>query len=654
MKTTTSAMLAGLAGTIAALLTLPVARAAGPSPYDNSWTVTLSSYAPADSPTITAVVSVGGSGGTAAPPDTAFFDMAGTTFSGITPSSPATGAQIGTVGYDIQTNGSLLPNNIQPSGQAIECGAAGTTHITASNFPIYAAVKALASPTVDDTVIVNGYPQDQAPDLAAGGAPLGLTHVPVWYPSFMGALGIPDTVIISRGFGIGATGNAHTSANIMTINATQGRYVQLSLLGNPTLGFQAQNQTQTACPPFSSSVQLFGTAVAHDWLASGGQCTDYFGANIPSGCSGETNGTAGTLTRITGTAGNAYDFVIQLSSAPDTDSDIAANGNHLWADWDNCRVDPNPDQADSKQNGIGDACRSGGSWAGTPSPATLANAQMACDGSDVAHTAVEDGPPWAPCQDADQDGVLNRIDNCPPIPNADQADSDHDIIGDVCDPQPHIPGTGSGYGPPQPYFDAGDICNAPFIVGTGAGIGSCLNGGATHYADASSDGWPDFFNPGSNVCWQEHKADANNDGYSDSDEGSPWGGTISSCAGQTQGNDNAADFAGSPKGVFPAKSTIPAAAVLHDPLLACPGRAPVVNPDGSLSLSLAGKKARADVNLDGKVNLLDLGSAASGFGGGYLFPTNLRAEFDQNGDGKVNLLDLGAMASSFGQTVPAC
>jgi len=59
-------------------------------------------------------------------------------------------------------------------------------------------------------------------------------------------------------------------------------------------------------------------------------------------------------------------------------------------------------------------------------------------------------PPCGP-SDRDGDGVPDRIDNCPSVPNADQKDRDADGIGDVCDVSDTIPGEEKD--DPNPYVN---------------------------------------------------------------------------------------------------------------------------------------------------------------------------------------------------------
>lgn len=80
-------------------------------------------------------------------------------------------------------------------------------------------------------------------------------------------------------------------------------------------------------------------------------------------------------------------FSGQFSFDPNGDDDNDGVINSL----DNCPSVANADQADSDNNGIGDAC-----------------------------------------QDTDQDGILDINDNCPTVANPDQLDSDNDGVGDVC------------------------------------------------------------------------------------------------------------------------------------------------------------------------------------------------------------------------------
>jgi hypothetical protein len=50
-----------------------------------------------------------------------------------------------------------------------------------------------------------------------------------------------------------------------------------------------------------------------------------------------------------------------------------------------------------------------------------------------------DGTPFPTCNDSDNDGVPNGLDNCPDVANEDQADADGEGVGDACDNCPNTP-----------------------------------------------------------------------------------------------------------------------------------------------------------------------------------------------------------------------
>lgn len=117
-----------------------------------------------------------------------------------------------------------------------------------------------------------------------------------------------------------------------------------------------------------------------------------------------------------------------------------------------------------------------------------------------------DAPPDTPSSptDTDGDGVLDAVDNCPTMPNADQRDHDGDLHGDVCDHCPHLAdvadpdGDGDGVGDacdPRPttagdsrafwegFYDANAIQN---WVETGNGNWAVANGVLTQSSTTTS------------------------------------------------------------------------------------------------------------------------------------------------------------------------
>lgn len=94
-------------------------------------------------------------------------------------------------------------------------------------------------------------------------------------------------------------------------------------------------------------------------------------------------------------SGNGSLTAIDIGPPPDIDGDGISDRE------DNCPDVPNPGQADTDGDGIGDSCN---------------------------QNIDSDGDEWA-----------DSIDNCPTISNSGQENSDSDSLGDVCDPYPTNP-----------------------------------------------------------------------------------------------------------------------------------------------------------------------------------------------------------------------
>jgi hypothetical protein len=148
-------------------------------------------------------------------------------------------------------------------------------------------------------------------------------------------------------------------------------------------------------------INVFGGMISEELQAieigvltvTGGPFNFPFGDLVP--LSGTLSGTLSDGTTINTPFGRSTTARIVLVAESDSDSDGVPDG------LDNCPQVPNPDQTDTDNNGVGDACNDG--------------------------------------EDQDGDEYADNIDNCPNDFNADQADADLDLIGDVCDPFPDNP-----------------------------------------------------------------------------------------------------------------------------------------------------------------------------------------------------------------------
>jgi hypothetical protein len=116
------------------------------------------------------------------------------------------------------------------------------------------------------------------------------------------------------------------------------------------------------------------------------------------------------------------------------------------------------------------------------------------------------GTPFPTCQDVDDDGVPNGLDNCVDIPNPDQADGDADGFGNLCDNCPEAPNHDQADADMDGVGDTCDNCpgtsNPDQVDTDGDGVGdvcvipTCPCAGE-HYSDDTGRflAWDSTFQP---------------------------------------------------------------------------------------------------------------------------------------------------------------
>jgi parallel beta-helix repeat protein len=492
--------------------------------------------------------------------DEPFFDLANTLFSGLDPAYGAAimdGAWTGTMTFSIESN-LIAPSTSNVSGvtgQPPACATgAGTLTATFDMFDADLGTGSDAENGLGAGIVSeqdldgDGLRETEEDNFHADGSPgpNGLYDGIDLMPDALDHYLIPSLGFgapIARSFGVATASEAlgvTIDVNVLLFHLGGGEYYSLTVLGYPGLPRQRPSaanltsQTVITCPPFTSTLRLFGVTQDNNTPCCGGSPN-------PGIVGGNSNWTA-----VSGT----HSYEIMVSSEDNYDGDAAATP------YDSCpavvsvntdlppagSVDPDYDRWDSACDPYPDSYDNDNSGtAKSYNTPVLGQWPMDPQNCNVPGLGLVGG--WDCDQDVDGDGTLNTVDNCPMVPDADvdnadkddnpltgidwQQDSDGDGVGDVCDPAPTIKGNGSGYainahphgfpGEPGGYVDHDQICNDEFTVSESEGAGGAV---CVTTVDSGNDGDPDFLDLNGSTAYDigepiDADSDADGDGHTD-------------------------------------------------------------------------------------------------------------------------------------------
>ncbi len=668
-----------------------VALAQIPPGQDHAFHVTFSTTAPSSHPTMNMELTIctdgTGIGGlahecTPGTPATSFFDAMSMSLKGIAVNAAQPlAARTHSVALDVETNAGAMQGAGSDKGQPAPCGT--VFHVTQSPYAIWAAAKTGAVVSMDPSG-TPGFSFDQLDDpgqanggdvTQGNGWPAGISQVPAVIGLVQTLAGIPSGMVIARGYGVAALvpGMSQTTISFLTV-ATGGApgsadpIAYITLLGNPFGAASPTASNITTCPPYSSNLTSYGTALSSAGSKSINGTTLAGATDFNPPAIGLDNN---TICASGCTAGYAYD--IMLSSTGDDDADGINNTE------DNCPTIPNV--AQTSLAGIGTACGAGQGYENNDAGALAALAVAGCAAAPTT------------CTDIDADGFLNAVDDCPFVANPTQKNNDGDGRGDACEgngtdpsvapknnPIASVKGDGAGYANGSlpgvatvgQLDDHSDICKVAFTPGgTLTPPTICLSFGTMPlpdgttglgyvWQDSNNDGVPDFLCAGactSGLVSRDHKSDANGDGYSDADEGTPANCSVTSCTSiLTSGGSLNGATAETASCRSADRNCGTGASGTWDPLTraknsvggAGTGCLKTLDEVGSLkTINLA----RSDVDLDGVDSILDLSKIAGWFGNDVGDQTDPRWEGNLDGDGAISILDLSVAAANFGRNV---